>query len=161
MRHRKSLFIKLLKKDDKRLRPTNRELLHLPDLLVYLKQKRSNEEIIQHIKIDKNPLVRRIQPNPATKEEYIFDRGKVLDIIEIVDNQGIQFEKTPSSYKSLGENALRDIILSTLNSIFAGSATGATFLHKGKTDIYPRIDRVIYLSSSVNFGEAKSFIMKR
>jgi hypothetical protein len=65
----------------------------------------------------------------------------VLDILEIVDNQGIQFEKTPVSYKPLGENALRDIILTTLNSIFAGSATGETFSYRGKTDIYLRIDK--------------------
>jgi hypothetical protein len=109
--------------------------------LIGIPQRRSNEEIIQHIRIDKKPLVRRIKPSPATTEEYILDRGKVLDIIEIVDNQGIQFEKTPSSYKSLGENALRDILLSTLNSIFAGSATGETFSHKGRTDIYLRIDK--------------------
>jgi hypothetical protein len=53
----------------------------------------------------------------------------------------LQFERTPDSYKSLDEYALRNIILSTLNSIFSGNATGETFSHKGKTDIYLRIDK--------------------
>jgi hypothetical protein len=109
--------------------------------LIGIPQRRSNEEIIRHIRVDQKPLVRRVRPSPAATEEYILDRGKVLDIIEFVNNQGLQFEKTPSSYKSLGENALRDIILSTLNSIFAGSATGETFSHRAKTDIYLRIDK--------------------
>jgi hypothetical protein len=104
-----------------------------------LKQKEN--EAVTRIKLDPKPLVKRIKPNPKLPEEYMLDRSKVLDIISIIDNQGRQFEKTPKTYKNFEEEGLRDVILVSLNSIFEGRATGETFSHKGKTDIYLNIDK--------------------
>jgi hypothetical protein len=64
-----------------------------------------------------------------------------LDIISVLDNQGRQFEKTPKTYKSSGEEDLRNVLLVNLNSIFEGKATGETFMNQGKTDIYLNIDK--------------------
>ncbi len=93
------------------------------------------------IKLDTKLLIQRIKPSVSAKEEYVLDRAKVLDIIEIIDNQGRQFEKTPNSYKNSQEEDLRNILLVSLNSIFEGKATGETFSKKGKTDIYLNIDK--------------------
>lgn len=93
------------------------------------------------IKLDPKPLVKKVKPNPKLPEEYVLDRSKVLDIISVIDNQGRQFEKTPKTYKDFDEEGLRDVILVSLNSLFEGKATGETFSHKGKTDIYLNIDK--------------------
>jgi hypothetical protein len=91
--------------------------------------------------VDHKPIVKRIKPNPQLPEEYILDESKVNDILDVLDNQAKSFEKTPSALNSLGEEALRDLILANLNSIFQGKATGETFSKKGKTDIYLNIDK--------------------
>lgn len=104
-----------------------------------LKQK--GNEAVTRIKLDPKPLVKKVKPNPKLPEEYVLDRSKVLDIITVIDNQGRQFEKTPKTYKDFDEEGLRDVILVSLNSLFEGKATGETFSHKGKTDIYLNIDK--------------------
>ncbi len=104
-----------------------------------LKQKEN--EAVTRIKLDPKPLVKKVKPNSKLPEEYILDRSKVLDIITVIDNQGRQFEKTPKTYKDFNEEGLRDVILVSLNSLFEGKATGETFSHKGKTDIYLNIDK--------------------
>jgi len=104
-----------------------------------LKQKES--EAVTRIKLDPKPIVKRIKPNPQLPEEYVLDRSKVLDIISVIDNQGLQFEKTPKTYKDFEEEGLRNVILVGLNSLFEGKATGETFSYNGKTDIYLCIDK--------------------
>jgi hypothetical protein len=96
---------------------------------------------VQRIKVDHSPLAKKVRPSAKAIEDYSLDTAKVLDIISIIDNQGRQFEKTPSTYKDLGEEDLRNIILVGLNSLFEGRATGETFLAKGKTDIYLNINK--------------------
>lgn len=95
----------------------------------------------QRIMIDSKPIVQRIKPDPKLPEEYILDEQKVLDILDVLDNQAKSFEKTPGSLVSLGEENLRDLLLANLNSIFEGKATGETFSKKGKTDIYLNINK--------------------
>lgn len=95
----------------------------------------------QRIIIDSKPIVHRIKPDPKLPEEYILDEKKVLDILEVLDNQAKSFEKTPGSLVSLDEENLRDLLLANLNSIFEGKATGETFSKKGKTDIYLNINK--------------------
>lgn len=103
--------------------------------------KRKEEGLEKKILLNKKPLVKKIKPKPELPTEYVLDNEKVMDIISILNNQGIQFEKTPLSYKELGEENLRDILLVNLNSIFEGAATGETFSNKGKSDIYLCIDQ--------------------
>jgi hypothetical protein len=103
--------------------------------------KRKNEEFVKKVRINKKPLVKKIKPKPELPTEYILDGVKVMDILSILNNQGLQFEKTSQSYKQLEEENLRDILLVNLNSIFEGAATGETFSNKGKSDIYLNIDQ--------------------
>lgn len=104
-----------------------------------LKQKES--EAVTRIKLYPKPLVKKVKPNPKLPDEYVLDRSKVLNIITVIDNQGRQFEKTPKTYRNFNEEGLQDVILVSFNSLFEGKATGETFSHKGKTDIYLNIDK--------------------
>lgn len=99
------------------------------------------DAVIEKIQLYSSPLIERIKPSPTSVEEYVLDKQKVLDIIHVLDNQGRQFEKTAITYKSMGEEDLRNILLVNLNAIFEGKAVGEAFSNKGKTDIYLNIDK--------------------
>lgn len=118
--------------------------------LVKIPLARKDDALIKKIQIDRQPFVKRLKPQ-TTEEDYQLDREKVVDIIKLIDNQCIQFEKTPRTYDPFGETNLRDLILANLNSIFEGKATGETFNNKGKTDIYLNIDKGNILVSECKF----------
>ena len=103
--------------------------------------KKTESEAVQRIRVDQKPLVKKLRPSPKNQEEYVLDRQKVIDIVSVIDSQGRQFEKTPSTYKNSGEEDLRNVILVGLNTLFEGKATGETFSANGKTDIYLNIDK--------------------
>jgi hypothetical protein len=111
---------------------------------------RKDEEVVKRIQINKKPFVARIKPQ-TINEDYLLDRDKVIDIIKLINNQCLQFEKTPKTYDKLEEPNLRDLILANLNSIFEGKATGETFNNHGKTDIYLNIDKGNILVSECKF----------
>jgi hypothetical protein len=123
-----------------------------------LKQKTS--EAATRIRLDAKPLVKRIKPTPQLPEDYVLDRSKVLDIITLIDNQGRQFEKTPKTYRDIGEEGLRDVILVGLNSVFEGKATGETFSAKGKTDIYLNIDKGNVLISECKLWSGQALYLE-
>ncbi len=93
------------------------------------------------IPVDVKNFVRIVKPTPRLPEEYTLEESVLGEILTYVENQCRSFEKTPASYKQLGEEQLRDIILAALNGIFEGNATGETFVKKGKTDIHLKIEK--------------------
>ncbi len=69
------------------------------------------------------------KPEPAiTSETY-------EELLAIIRHAGASFEGTPQTYAPLGEEGLRDNILSHINVVFEGKATGETFRKYGKTDV--------------------------
>lgn len=122
--------------------------------------KRKLSASVQNVNIDHRPIVKRVKPAPKLPEEYVLDESKVNDIIEIVDNQAKTFEKTPTSFKLLGEEDLRNLICANLNSIFVGSATAETFSKKGKTDIYLNIDKGNILIFECKFWGGKELYLE-
>ncbi len=108
--------------------------------MVKIPLERTSDETVKNIQIDLKPVIQQIKPK-LPKEDYILDRKKVIDIIKLIDNQCLQFEKTPKTYNKFDEPNLRDLILANLNSVFEGKATGETFNSNGKTDIYLNIDK--------------------
>jgi hypothetical protein len=118
---------------------------------------RKDGDIVQKIRLEKKPFVKTLRPT-TPDEEYLLDREKVVDIIKLISSQCLQFEKTPKTYSKLDEQSLRDLLLSNLNSIFQGQATGETFNNKGKTDIYLNIDKGNILIAECKFyGGAKLY----
>jgi hypothetical protein len=108
--------------------------------LIKIPLARKDDEIVKKIHIDTKPFIKKIKPR-TPEEDYQLDTEKVVDIIKLTNNQCLQFEKTPKTYDKFYEPNLRDLLLSNLNSIFEGKATGETFNNKGKTDIYLNIDK--------------------
>jgi len=63
------------------------------------------------------------------------------DVLEVVHDVGIEFERSPHLFSDLNEENLRDHILFALELNFeVGTATGETFNRGGKSDILLRAD---------------------
>ena len=69
--------------------------------------------------------------------EILPDRT-FLDILEIIDDLGINIERSAERLRDLDEESLRDIFLAGINSHYVGLATGESFNRSGKTDILLR-----------------------
>jgi len=119
----------------------NKDILKAFTQKINIPIKKIKQQGARIITLDQKPIVKRIKPTLYLPEEYVLDETKVIEILEVIDNQSKSFEKTPNAFASLGEENLRDIILANINSIFQGKATGETFSKKGKTDIYLNINK--------------------
>jgi len=143
---------------DNRKEELYKDQIKLDSLLKKIKipLKKKEDESTKRIKLNSKPLVKKLKPTHTIPEDYVLDGSKVLDIVGVIDNQGRQFEKTPFTYKNLEEEDLRNIILTNLNSLFEGKATGESFSNRGKTDIYLNIDKgnILIFECKVWHGEA-------
>lgn len=84
------------------------------------------------------PLKRNVMPVAKHYEDsqyYGIADNDYKEILETIKHTGSTYERTPSSYKTLHEEDLRNTILAALNATYKGDATGETFRNKGKTDI--------------------------
>ena len=84
------------------------------------------------------PLKRHIVPvakHYETSNYYGILDGDYKDILDSIKHTGSTYERTPSSYKTLHEEDLRNTLLAALNATYKGDATGETFRNRGKTDI--------------------------
>jgi hypothetical protein len=66
------------------------------------------------------------------------------DVLRLIDNQCRDFEKRPTVFQKMGEEDLRDNILSALNGPFAGAASGETFCGLGKKDIHLQVGEFVF-----------------
>lgn len=84
------------------------------------------------------PVQRKIQPISKKYNDfpnyYISDK-EYSDVLLTIKHNGSTYERTPTSFKSLHEEDLRNMLLAALNGTYQGSATGETFRKNGKTDI--------------------------
>ena len=79
---------------------------------------------------------------PATRKAekvHVLDAERFGAIMELLESQCQQFERTPQAFSELQEEGLRDIVLSSLNAVFEGAAGGETFRGNGKVDIHLQI----------------------
>ena len=86
-----------------------------------------------------SPVKRHIYPiahQPASQERtYCIEATNYEEILDILRHAGATMERTPNTYRSMGEEGLRNVLLTALNSSFNGIATGEAFRNNGKTDI--------------------------
>ena len=86
-----------------------------------------------------SPVKRNIYPIAhqygAQERTYCIEAVNYEEILAILKNTGATMERTPNSYRSLGEEDLRNVLLASLNASFKGIATGEAFRNNGKTDI--------------------------
>ena len=74
----------------------------------------------------------RLPPEPTLLlEDYTF-------ILNLMKNMALVMERSPSAFKHMEEEHLRDHFLVQLNAQYEGKASGETFNFQGKTDILVR-----------------------
>ncbi len=97
-------------------------------------------------------LVKPLPSAPAKKKEpeYCISDEDYEHILNVIRHEGATFEATPQTYKEMGEEGLRDVILAHLNGHYEGDATGETFRNQGKTDI-----RIEFNNRAAFVGECK------
>jgi hypothetical protein len=105
------------------------------------------------------PTIKPVLPDPKKEKEPFLTRESLNSVIELINNAGLAFERTPKAFSKLEEEDLRDILLSTLNAVFRGEATGETFSKSGKTDIHIRFSAKDLLICECKFWDGeKSYI---
>jgi hypothetical protein len=105
------------------------------------------------------PTIKPVLPDPKKEKEPFLTRESLNSVIELVNNTGLAFERTPKAFSKLEEEDLRDVLLSTLNAVFRGEATGETFSKSGKTDIHIRFTAKDLLICECKFWDGeKSYI---
>ena len=86
-----------------------------------------------------SPVKRHIYPiahqHASQERTYCIEAANYEEILAILRHAGATMERTPNSYRSMGEEDLRNVLLASLNSSFKGIATGEAFRNNGKTDI--------------------------
>jgi len=93
------------------------------------------------------------EPEPALKED------DYEDILITISKMALTIEKSPSTYKNMKEEDLRQILLVGLNAHYEWQATGETFNSYGKTDILISVQgRNIFIAECKFWRGAKSFI---
>lgn len=84
------------------------------------------------------PLKRKITPIAHSYDKqnsYCINDKDYADILDTIKHTGSTYERTPSSYKSMQEEDLRNTLLAALNATYKGDAIGEAFRNHGKTDI--------------------------
>lgn len=76
------------------------------------------------------------KPQPSESEySYSVSDADYQAITKVIDRFGVSMEHAPGSFVPLGEEQLRDQLLSVLSTHYE-NATGETFRNHGKTDIH-------------------------
>ena len=89
---------------------------------------------------------RRILPQfpPLSMKPYrpepTLDLNEYEHILSVISNMVMVMERSPSAFKTMGEEDLRQHFLVQLNGHYEGQATGETFNYEGKTDILIRAE---------------------
>jgi hypothetical protein len=92
--------------------------------------------------------------NDSTSE--VLPDQTFIEILEIIDDLGINIERSAERVRNLDEESLRDIFLAGINSHYAGLATGETFNREGKTDILLRYDNKNLFVAECKFWKGQS-----
>jgi hypothetical protein len=92
----------------------------------------STTAVVQKDRLDIENISQGSVPEPVLSDRQY---EHILGIIKRLTNT---MERTPATYKGMGEEELRDIILANLNSHYEGNASAEAFNASGKTDILIR-----------------------
>jgi hypothetical protein len=100
------------------------------------------------------PQVSQVPYDPIVLADLEYDY-----ILHIIENITIAIERSPSAFRNMFEEHLRDHILIQLNGHYEGSATGETFNSEGKTDILVRVkNKNIFIGECKFWSGAKVYL---
>ena len=95
---------------------------------------------------------------PAAAMEPVLAEAEYEHILKIMSNMVSVIERTPETFRKIGEENLRQHFLIQLNGQYEGKATGETFNGSGKTDILIRErDKNIFIAECKFWKGPKSF----
>jgi hypothetical protein len=81
------------------------------------------------------------------------------EILITMTNMSTVMEKSPRSFSTMDEEALRDHFLVQLNGLYGGGATGETFNYQGKTDILIKHEgKNIFIAECKFWGGGKKLL---
>lgn len=107
--------------------------------------------------IERRPVI-QITSTGGQRPEPTLPEKQFEHILEVIKGTSNSIERTPATYKGMGEEDLRDIFLAQLNGHYRGKATGEAFNASGKTDILIRDeDRNIFIGECKIWGGDKLF----
>ncbi len=128
------------------------------DLGIPIKRKDATPAFTVPIKRRKNPIQRPSVPTEKYKPEPVLDDTEYEHILEIMSSMSLVIERSPASFASLDEEAIRNHFLIQLNGDYEGDASGETFNASGKTDILTRVDnRNVFIAECKFWRGPKSF----
>lgn len=105
-----------------------------------------------------SPVRRPAVPPEQYSPEPILELKEYEHILSILKSMALVIERSPDSFASLDEEAIRTHFLLQLNGHYDGAATGETFNSSGKTDILIRVDnRNAFLAECKFWRGGKSF----
>lgn len=90
-------------------------------------------KIIETIEVKREILP--LMTKTSNEVNYAISDTIYTGILEMIRHVCSSFERTSNTFSIHDEEGLRDIILSQLNGVFQGKATGEAFRKAGKTDI--------------------------
>lgn len=93
------------------------------------------------------------------KPEPTLPIAEYNHILEIIKHHTLTMERSPSTYKNMGEEEIRDTLLAQLNGHYKGKATAEAFNKSGKTDILVRDnDKNIFIGECKIWGGGDLFL---
>lgn len=99
---------------------------------VSVKANERGARIISPVKRQLYPIAHEVG---CAERNFGIEATNYREILAVLKDAGSTMERTPNSYRSMGEEDLRNVLLASLNSSFKGAATGEAFRNNGKTDI--------------------------
>ncbi|WP_143420471.1 hypothetical protein [Halorubrum vacuolatum] len=96
------------------------------------------------------------QSSDDSNESEVIPDQTFVETLEIIDDLGINIERSAERVRDLDEESLRDIFLAGINSHYAGIATGESFNRGGKTDILLRYDNKNLFVAECKFWKGQS-----
>ena len=123
-----------------------------------IRQKAAPETFVVPTKRHKSPVLRPSAPKGKFTPEPTLEQGEYEHILGVLKSMSLVIERSPNSFASLDEEAIRTHFLIQLNGHYEGSATGETFNSSGKTDILIRVDnRNVFIAECKFWDGPKSF----
>lgn len=154
----KSLYKKAKNKIEKRRKKLLKDRKLAANLEFPLKEREDN------YKTYVAPEIRKKSPKPPKVETDSYEPEPVLamedyeHILELICQTAKTLERSPETFKDMGEEQLRDQFLVPLNSHYEGQASGETFNRNGKTDILIRVkDKNIFIAECKIWRGPKAF----
>ena len=123
-----------------------------------IRQKAAPETFVFQTKRRESPVSRPTVPKGKFTLEPTIDQREYEHILGILKSMSLVIERSPNTFASLDEEAIRTHFLIQLNGHYESSATGETFNFSGKTDILIRVgNRNVFIAECKFWHGPKSF----